>query len=113
MQCSGKLWQAVLKKGSTSSAVSSTTAQGFLPQYRGHAAASLSPSINENQASSSRDITPSKFLSDIDDLNEGGALVMPASGKCSPNGVGAVENRLGGLSLHSPDRSHLSPAFNV
>ncbi|KAK3906461.1 hypothetical protein C8A05DRAFT_11805 [Staphylotrichum tortipilum] len=39
-----KLWQAVLKKGPTSSAVSSTTAQGFLPHYTPHTAISLSPS---------------------------------------------------------------------
>ncbi|RYP54051.1 hypothetical protein DL768_001053 [Monosporascus sp. mg162] len=44
------LWQAMLKKGSASgtalpSAISSTTATGYLPQYFGHAAASLSPAI--------------------------------------------------------------------
>ncbi|RYO89668.1 hypothetical protein DL766_004068 [Monosporascus sp. MC13-8B] len=44
------LWQTVLKKGSASgtalpSAISSTTATGYLPQYFGHAAASLSPAI--------------------------------------------------------------------
>lgn len=46
--CSSKLWQNMFKRGLTSSdvlpsTVSSTTAQGFLPQFTGHAAASLSP----------------------------------------------------------------------
>ncbi|KAI0124873.1 hypothetical protein BJ170DRAFT_696434 [Xylariales sp. AK1849] len=44
------LWQNMLRKGSTSgiaipSAVSSTTATGYLPQYFGHAAVSLSPAV--------------------------------------------------------------------
>ena len=42
--------QTMLKKGATSGtvlpgAISSTTATGYLPQYHGHAAASLSPAI--------------------------------------------------------------------
>ncbi|XDG03242.1 hypothetical protein ABKA04_002857 [Annulohypoxylon sp. FPYF3050] len=46
-----ELWHTMLKKGSTSgaalpSAVSSTTATAYLPQYHGHAAASLGPTIS-------------------------------------------------------------------
>ncbi|KAI1496398.1 hypothetical protein F5X99DRAFT_72898 [Biscogniauxia marginata] len=53
------LWQTMLKKGSTSgnvlpSAVSSTTATGYLPQYFGHAAASLGPAISNPNGSPAR-----------------------------------------------------------
>lgn len=46
-----ELWHTMLKRGSTSgaalpSAVSSTTATAYLPQYHGHAAASLGPTIS-------------------------------------------------------------------
>ncbi|RYP52376.1 hypothetical protein DL769_010688 [Monosporascus sp. CRB-8-3] len=55
------LWQTVLKKGSASgtalpSAISSTTATGYLPQYFGHAAASLSPAILNAAGSPSRGV---------------------------------------------------------
>ncbi|KXX81661.1 hypothetical protein MMYC01_202016 [Madurella mycetomatis] len=108
-----KLWQAVLKKGPTGSTVSSTTAQSFLPHYGGHTAASLNPSFNRNQVSSSRDVAPSKFLSNTDDLSEDGMLAMPASEKRPPNGMNSFMNQLEGLSLRSPGRSHLSLAFNM
>jgi hypothetical protein len=44
------MWQSVLKKGKTSAnatlgTVSSTTAQGVLPHYTGHATAYLTPTI--------------------------------------------------------------------
>ncbi|KAI1636164.1 hypothetical protein F4809DRAFT_641723 [Biscogniauxia mediterranea] len=53
------LWQTMLKKGSTSgnvlpSTVSSTTATGYLPQYFGHAAASLGPAISNPNGSPAR-----------------------------------------------------------
>ncbi|RYP55789.1 hypothetical protein DL771_012380 [Monosporascus sp. 5C6A] len=55
------LWQTVLKKGSASgtalpSAISSTTATGYLPQYFGHAAASLSPAILNATGSPARGV---------------------------------------------------------
>lgn len=61
---SSKLWQSMLKRGLTSSdvlpsTVSSTTAHGFLPQFSGHAAASLSPSLSGTISSPSRG-SPSK-----------------------------------------------------
>lgn len=54
-----ELWQTMLKKGSASgtvlpSAVSSTTATGYLPQYFGHAAASLSPAMSNATSSPTR-----------------------------------------------------------
>ncbi|RYP07893.1 hypothetical protein DL764_002259 [Monosporascus ibericus] len=55
------LWQTVLKKGSASgtalpSAISSTTATGYLPQYFGYAAASLSPAILNATGSPARGV---------------------------------------------------------
>ncbi|SPO05667.1 uncharacterized protein DNG_08354 [Cephalotrichum gorgonifer] len=50
------LWHSMLKKGSPSSnvlpgEVTSMTAQGYLPQYGGHAAASLTPTIRNTVSS--------------------------------------------------------------
>ncbi|KAI1481293.1 hypothetical protein F4774DRAFT_374902 [Daldinia eschscholtzii] len=49
----------MLKRGSTSgtvvpSTVSSTTATGYLPQYHGHAAASLGPAISNTSNTTAR-----------------------------------------------------------
>ncbi|KAI0205755.1 hypothetical protein F4808DRAFT_472389 [Astrocystis sublimbata] len=49
------LWQSMLKKGSTSatalpSAISSTTATGYLPHYAGNAIASFGPTMSNNSA---------------------------------------------------------------
>ncbi|KAI1210475.1 uncharacterized protein F4807DRAFT_467197 [Annulohypoxylon truncatum] len=54
-----ELWHTMLKRGSTSgaalpSAVSSTTATGYLPQYHGHAAASLGPTISNTNGSTTQ-----------------------------------------------------------
>ncbi|ROV89202.1 hypothetical protein VMCG_09912 [Cytospora schulzeri] len=56
---SSKLWQSMLKRGLTNSdvlpsAVTSTTAHGLLPQFIGHATASLSPTISGTVGSPSR-----------------------------------------------------------
>ncbi|KAI8959450.1 hypothetical protein F5Y11DRAFT_359223 [Daldinia sp. FL1419] len=53
------LWQTMLKRGPASgtlvpSMVSSTTATGYLPQYHGHAAASLGPAISNTSHMVSR-----------------------------------------------------------
>ncbi|KAF3070941.1 hypothetical protein GL218_00369 [Daldinia childiae] len=53
------LWQTMLKRGPTSGAVvpstvSSTTATGYLPQYHGHAAASLGPAISNTSNMATR-----------------------------------------------------------
>ncbi|KAL6855058.1 hypothetical protein ACO1O0_006196 [Amphichorda felina] len=55
-----EIWSTMLKKGPTSAnavpgAISSTTAQGVLPHYAGHATASLAPTI-ANQAVSPRSL---------------------------------------------------------
>lgn len=77
---SSKLLKAVVTKGATSSALSPATAQGYLPQYTGYAAASLSPSGNRNQASSARETSPSKLSAPgandhmSASLGEGGAM---------------------------------------
>ncbi|CAH0041477.1 unnamed protein product [Clonostachys solani] len=52
-----RIWSSMLNKGNSSAgavpgAVSTTTAQGVLPQYAGHATASLTPTIANNRASS-------------------------------------------------------------
>ncbi|KAK3944489.1 hypothetical protein QBC46DRAFT_279743 [Diplogelasinospora grovesii] len=111
-----KLWQTVLKKGSTSSAVSSTTAHGFLPQYSGYAAASLSPSFNKNSTFMNRDSSPSK-MSDPNDLSDGGALLTPVPDKRRENRPPIVtdflEDQLANLSLGSPRHDNRSPAFNI
>ncbi|KAI1460908.1 hypothetical protein F4805DRAFT_478000 [Annulohypoxylon moriforme] len=54
-----ELWHTMLKRGSASgtalpSAVSSTTATGYLPQYHGHAAASLGPTISNANGSTTQ-----------------------------------------------------------
>ncbi|OTA57871.1 hypothetical protein K449DRAFT_424531 [Hypoxylon sp. EC38] len=54
-----EFWQTMLKRGATSgtvlpSAVSSTTATGYLPQYQGYAAASLGPTISNTSNSAAR-----------------------------------------------------------
>ncbi|XXG97001.1 hypothetical protein Hte_003294 [Hypoxylon texense] len=56
------LWQTMLKKGPASStvlpsAVSSTTATGYLPPYQGNAAASLGPSVSNTNSSGARSST--------------------------------------------------------
>ncbi|KAF7516564.1 hypothetical protein G7054_g14106 [Neopestalotiopsis clavispora] len=53
---SNDLWQSMMKKGPTNgpatlSSVSSMTANGYLPQFAGHAAASLSPAITNTNSS--------------------------------------------------------------
>ncbi|KAK5660635.1 hypothetical protein OQA88_11997 [Cercophora sp. LCS_1] len=111
-----KLWPAMLKKGSTSSAVSSTTAQGFLPQYSGHAAASLSPTVNRNPISPIGEVSPSKNLAD---RNDGGALLVPAPEKrgenLPPSNVGSLEDQFKNMniSVDSSDRLDLSRPFHL
>jgi hypothetical protein len=108
----------VLKKGSTSNAaVSSTTAQGYLPHYSGHAAASLSPSANKNQVSPIRDASPGKTSSEFNEGGDGGALLMPAPGKLlenrPPNTVSSLEDQFKNISLEVSDRHDLTPAFPI
>ncbi|CAG9979256.1 unnamed protein product [Clonostachys byssicola] len=59
-----RIWSSMLNKGNSSAgavpgAVSTTTAQGVLPQYSGHATASLTPTISNNKASSRTNLAKS------------------------------------------------------
>ncbi|KAL2018790.1 hypothetical protein VTK56DRAFT_418 [Thermocarpiscus australiensis] len=112
-----KLFQAVLKKGPTSSALSSTTAQGFLPQYAGHAAASLSPSLSKNQAPSAKDLSPGRF-SDVNDLSDGGGVLLLGSPEkcgenCPPNGMSGLQDQFKNIFLDASGRPTLAPAFSM
>lgn len=69
-----RLWEAMLKKGS-SAALSSTTAEGKLqPQYAGSAAASLSPTVNRI-SDGGVSVSPGKETTV--NTSEGGALLTP------------------------------------
>ncbi|KAL2195671.1 hypothetical protein P885DRAFT_40084 [Corynascus similis CBS 632.67] len=115
---SAKLWQAVLKKGPTSSALSSTTAQGFLPHYTGNAAASLTPSLSTNQMSSTRDVSSGK-LSDVHDLSEAGGTVpsnVPEKRgeNCPPSGVSSLEDQFKHLAVDAASRHDMgTPGFGM
>ncbi len=113
---SAKLWQAVLKKGPTSSAVSSTTAQGFLPHYTPHPTASLSPSVSTNQLSMVGDI--SGKISDVHDLSDTGGALLAASPEkrgenCPPGGVSSLEDQFKHLSVDVATRRNLTSAFGM
>ncbi|KAL2174368.1 uncharacterized protein P884DRAFT_314686 [Thermothelomyces heterothallicus CBS 202.75] len=114
---SAKLWQAVLRKGATSSALSSTTAQGFLPHCTGNAAASLTPSLSTNQISSTRDISSGK-LSDVHDLSENSgpapSNVPEKRGEnCPPSGVSSLEDQFKHLAVDDATRREMAPAFSM
>ncbi|KAI2468279.1 hypothetical protein F4781DRAFT_422774 [Annulohypoxylon bovei var. microspora] len=69
-----EFWQTMLKRGSTSgaalpSAVSSTTATGYLPQYHGHAAASLGPTISNTNGSANQASPEGSKIADHDSSN--------------------------------------------
>jgi len=108
----------MLKKGATSSAVSSTTAQGYLPQYSGHAAASLSPSVNKCHASPMRDASPGKVSVDFSDRSDGGALITPAPDSLHrenlpPHPVFSLEDQFKNISVNSTDRHEIPGHFNI
>jgi hypothetical protein len=87
----------MVKKGATSSAVSPTIAQGYLPHYKGYARASLSPSVNKNPMSPIRDSSPGKLsLSDVNDLSDGGVMLSPVAdkrGENRPPTAGSLEDQ--------------------
>jgi hypothetical protein len=57
----------MLKKGSSSRALSSTTAKGFLPQYSGFASRALSPGVSVPRPTSPNwDVSPGKVSVDLD-----------------------------------------------
>jgi hypothetical protein len=106
----------MLKKGPTSSALSSTTAQGFLPHYTGNAAASLTPSLSTNQLSSTRDIASGKFA-DMHDLNENGGAPLSAAPEkrenCPPGGVSSLDDQFKHLAMDVATQRNLTSAFSM
>lgn len=101
----------MLRKGSTSSAISSTTAQGYLPQYVGYAAKSLSPSVDKKSVSPSEDGSP-----DLD-LSDSGALLNPLPDKRGEkrlsHGEGSLEEQFRNVvSMDVANRGNLS-TFNL
>ncbi|KAK4101831.1 hypothetical protein N658DRAFT_515588 [Parathielavia hyrcaniae] len=112
-----KLWQAMLMKAPTSSALSSTTAQGFLPHYTGNAAASLTPSLSTNQQTSPRDVSSGKFT-DVHDVNENGGVPLSAApekrGENRPPGnVSSLDDQFKHLAVDSTTRRNLTSAFGM
>lgn len=80
----------MLKRGLTSSdvlpsAVSSTTAHGFLPQFAGNAAALLSPTISASPSSPSR-ASPSKDTEVI--INGASSFMAQKTAKNCPPAAG-------------------------
>ncbi|CAN8103415.1 unnamed protein product [Discula destructiva] len=91
-----KLWHNMFKRGLTSSdvlpsTVSSTTAQGFLPHFTGHAVASLSPTLN-GPHSPSRE-SPTKGT-DITCKGTSTFMMQKAAENCPPNTVAVSGERL-------------------
>jgi hypothetical protein len=100
------------RKGDTSSAVSSTTAQGCLPNYAGYAAKSLSPPVGQTPLPLNRGAPRSKS-SDSPDLSDGGALLTPVPAKRVENrfqnGDGSLEEQFRKVvSVNVTDRGNLS-----
>lgn len=82
---SSKLWQSMVKRGFTASdvlpsTVTSTTAQGYLPHFTGHASASLSPSLSGTVTSPMRD----ESVKDTDTNPNGSTFMAPKSGENAP-----------------------------
>jgi hypothetical protein len=105
----------MLKKASISNAISSTTAQGYLPQFSGHAAASLSPSMKK-MTSPLREASPSKTSVVSSDQSDGGALLTPAPEthreNFPPASVSSLEdqfknNSTSSSARHAPGPFHL------
>ncbi|KAK1761248.1 hypothetical protein QBC47DRAFT_419655 [Echria macrotheca] len=104
----GKIWPTMMKKGSTSSAVSSTTAQGHLPQYSGHAAAALSPSV-KGLLSPSHDNMATEFS---DPMLLSGAPERRGE-NLAPHGVGSLEDQFKNLSARAPERHDMPTALHL
>lgn len=108
-----KLWQSVLKKGSAGSALSSMAAQGYLPNYSGHAAASLSPSVGKTAVLPSHEISSPG----ISDRSDGGAMLTSPpperrSENLPPGALGSLEDQFKNISIGS-ERRDLSTLFPI
>lgn len=85
LSSSSKLWQSMVKRGFTASdvlpsTVTSTTAQGYLPHFTGHASASLSPTLSGTVTSPMRDSS----VKDADTNPNGSTFMAPKSGENAP-----------------------------
>ncbi|KAL1838194.1 hypothetical protein VTJ49DRAFT_2951 [Mycothermus thermophilus] len=107
-----KIWQGVLKKDPTSS-VSSTTAQGLLPQYTGTAAASLSPSLSTNQQPAAKDVCSRKVSESFDPENASMLPIVPEkrSENCPP--VSSLEDQFRHLTLDVAGHRNVTSTFNM
>jgi len=105
----------MLKKASISSAVSSTTAQGYLPQFAAHAAASLSPT-KKSLISPIREASPAKTSLLSSDQSDGGALLTPAPENRRENfppvSVSSLEDQFKNISISSSTR-HIPGPFHL
>lgn len=109
-----KSWQAVVPRAGTSNAVSSTTVQGYLPQYAGFAAKSLSPSMDKARTSHRDALLIGSPSSSI--LDDGSALMTPILVKQDnsrlKNGEGSLEEQFRNVvSMDVADRANLSSTF--
>lgn len=109
----GKLWP-MFKKATSSSAVSSTTAQGYLPHFAGHAAASLSPTVSKN--SPIRNPSPEKMPGDLE-FSDGGALLTLAPEMRRENlplhNVGSLEDQFKNITLDASERRDLNAVYKI
>ncbi|VUC34769.1 unnamed protein product, partial [Clonostachys rosea] len=90
-----RIWSSMLNKGNSSSgavpgAVSTTTAKGVLPQYTGHATASLTPTIANNRASSRTNLVKPN---DAYHVKTSDILQGHQSENCPPNSTNAGAKR--------------------
>ncbi|KAK0704774.1 hypothetical protein B0H67DRAFT_613345 [Lasiosphaeris hirsuta] len=110
---SGKLWP-MFKKATSSSAVSSTTAQGYLPPFAGHAAASLSPTVSKN--SPIRNTSPEKMSGELE-FGDGGALLTlgPETRRenLPPHNVGSLEDQFKNITLDASERRDLNAVYKI
>ncbi|KAK4187602.1 hypothetical protein QBC35DRAFT_434730 [Podospora australis] len=116
MDTVARLWQAVLKKGPSSSALSATTVQGLLPHYAGHAAASLSPSVSRIKTGSAKEISPIKLSTRCQESTDsGGAMLAPEKRgeNCPPSSVSSLEDRFKVMTLEVSDGREMGSTFGV
>ena len=114
---STKFWQTMFKKGPTSSALSSTTAHGYLPPYSGYAAKSLSPSVSKNPVSPIRETSPDKLPSEVNEAGDGGVLLTPAPDKHRenrpPHPVSSLEDQFRNIGVDSSERHDLAATLKL
>ncbi|KAH7635631.1 hypothetical protein B0T09DRAFT_379424 [Sordaria sp. MPI-SDFR-AT-0083] len=106
-----KLWPDMLKKSGTSSALSSATATGWLPQYQTSTMMSFPPSSDRSHR-----VVPSPD----NDCSDGGAMLTPVPEKRGENRplqhVSSLDDQFKNVTIEASDRRNMSkiPApFNL